>query len=99
MRASICTHDFQHGLYCLRRAFCTMDDDAITLRTGHELIEICVEMFDHVCADGMCLLASLTPIWKCLQRADTSLDTAFSVGIQRDLQRWACYGLTDACPK
>src|SRR5687767_2663617 len=99
MRASICTHDLQYGFYRLSRAFCTMDDDAITLSTGNKLIEICIQMLDHIRADRVCLLTPLTPIGKRLQRADASLHAAFSVGIQCNLKCWACYGLTDACSK
>src|SRR5688572_6378373 len=96
MRASICSHNLQHGFYCICRAFCTMDNDTITLRTSDELIEICVEMLDHVRADGMRLLTPLAPIRERLKRADASLYPAFGVGIQRNLQCWACYSLTDS---
>src|SRR6185503_7398842 len=76
-----------------------MDNNPITFCTGDKLIEICFQMFDHVRADGMCLLTSLTPIWKCLQRVDASLYAAFGVSVKSNLKRRVCYCLTDTFSK
>ena len=39
-----------------------MDNDPISFRLADKFLEILLEMLDYIRADGVCLLASLTPI-------------------------------------
>ena len=50
-----------------------------------KFFQIFVEMFDHLGADGVGLLAFFPPIRQGRQRVDTPVHTAFGVGIQGDL--------------
>ena len=55
-------YNLQNDLNRLCRIFRAMNRNAILRRVVDELIEIPVEMFDHVRADGMRLLPAFAPI-------------------------------------
>ena len=58
-----------------------MDDDSIRLRVGCELIEIRIEILDHLRADGVGALTSLAPIGQGLQRVDPASHAPLGVEV------------------
>jgi hypothetical protein len=74
-------YNIHKNIYCFRCIFGAMDSDAIALCVGYKLIEIVIELLDHISADGVCLLAAFLPIGQGFERSDASLDAAFGVGV------------------
>lgn len=58
-----------------------MDNDPIRLGFGCELLEIRIEILDHLRADGVRALTSLAPIGQGFQRVDAARHAALSVEV------------------
>jgi hypothetical protein len=58
-----------------------VDDDAVGFVLGDELVQVFVEMFDHVRADAMRALTPLAPIGNGFKRNGASFQTALGVGV------------------
>ena len=58
-----------------------MDDDSIRLRVGCELIEIRIEILDHLRADRVRALTSLAPVGQGFQRIDPARDAPLGVEV------------------
>ena len=74
--------DFDNGSYRLRRILGAVDDNPVSLRVTDKLLEIFFEVLDHLCPDGVCLLAPLAPVRQGGERCNTAGHTALGVGIQ-----------------
>lgn len=63
-----------------------MDNDSVLSCFGNKLLEILVEMFDDLGADGVRLLSTFLPIGQGFERVDTLGNSAFGVYIERALK-------------
>src|SRR5690349_2417492 len=91
--------DFDNDSDRLRRIFGAVNRDPVSLRVADKLLEIFIEVLDHICPDGVCLLAPLAPVGQGGERGNTSGHAALGVGIQGALQGWVGKRSADALTK
>ena len=65
-----------------------MDGDAVALRVVDELVEIGIEMLDHIRADGVGALTALAPVGQRLEGVEARADTAAGIAVQGFLKRF-----------
>jgi hypothetical protein len=73
-----------------------MDDDTVLFILFDKLCDVFVEMFDHIGADGVGTLPSLTPIGNRLKGKRAATQAALGIVIQSGLKRFVFDGLTDS---
>ena len=79
--------NLKDDLYRLSRILRAMDSDSIGLRLGNKLLEILIEMFNDLRADGVGLLSAFAPIRQGFERIEPLCTAALGVIVQCALER------------